>query len=85
MARRPATATRRRRSRSGSRKELKDFARVPLAPGEATTVALHLTPEKLGHYRPDGTFVVQPGEFRVMVGSSSRDEDLETVILEVNP
>jgi beta-glucosidase len=64
-------------------KELKDFARVALAPGESTNVTLHLTPEKLGHYEADGTFVVPSGAYRVMVGSSSRDEDLETVTLEV--
>ena len=66
-------------------KELKDFARVPLEPGEAATVTMHLTPEKLGHYRTDGSFVVQAGEFRVMVGRSSRDEDLETATLRVRP
>lgn len=64
-------------------KELKDFARVPLGPGEATMVTLHLTPQKLGHYRADGSFVVQPGEFRVMVGASSSDGELETVRLQV--
>jgi beta-glucosidase len=64
-------------------KELKDFARVPLAPGESRTVRLVLTPEKLGHYGVDHRFVVEPGPFRVMVGSSSRDEDLTTVPLVV--
>lgn len=66
-------------------KELKDFARVPLDPGETTTVTLHLTPDKLGQYQADGTFRVQPGEFRVMVGSSSRDQDLASVTLQVSP
>ncbi|MFW5947426.1 MAG: glycoside hydrolase family 3 C-terminal domain-containing protein, partial [Gemmatimonadota bacterium] len=66
-------------------KELKDFARVPLGPGESATVTLHLTPEKLGQHLADGAFVVRPGEFRVMVGSSSRDEDLATVRLRVVP
>jgi beta-glucosidase len=64
-------------------KELKDFAKVPLAPGQTKTVRLLLTPAKLGHYLADGRFVVQPGEFRVMVGSSSRDADLVTVRLVV--
>ena len=64
-------------------KELKDFVRVSLAPGETRTVRLQLTPAKLGHYLADGKFAVPPGEFRVMVGSSSRDADLQTVRLEV--
>jgi len=64
-------------------KELKDFARVSLAPGQTSTVRMHLTPAKLGHYLAGGRFVVPPGEFRVMVGSSSRDADLTTVRLQV--
>jgi beta-glucosidase len=64
-------------------KELKDFARVQLAPGETKPVRLRLTPAKLGHYGLDGKFVVPPGTFRVMVGSSSRDADLSTVVLAV--
>jgi hypothetical protein len=28
-------------------------------------------------------FVVEPGEFIIMTGSSSRDEDLQPVVLEV--
>jgi beta-glucosidase len=65
-------------------KELRDFARVNLEPGETALARFRLTPEKLGHYLADGTFVVQPGEFRVMVGTSSRDSDLQAVTLEVH-
>jgi beta-glucosidase len=64
-------------------KELKGFTRVSLQPGETKTVELLLTPDKLGHYGSDGRFVVEPGPFKVMVGSSSRDEDLTTVHLDV--
>jgi beta-glucosidase len=56
---------------------------VELAPGEARTVQLRLTPAKLGQYLADGRFVVQPGTFRVMVGSSSRDADLKSTALDV--
>jgi beta-glucosidase len=65
-------------------KELRDFVRVPLAPGETAVARLRLTPEKLGHSLADGTFVVQPGVFRVMVGTSSRDSDLQSGTLEVS-
>jgi len=64
-------------------KELKDFVRVSLVPGETQTVEMLLTPSKLGHYGSEGRFVLDPGTFKVMVGSSSRDEDLATVQLEV--
>jgi beta-glucosidase len=64
-------------------KELKDFRRVSLQPGESRTVEMMLTPAKLGHVGADMRFVVEPGPFRVMVGSSSRDADLTVVSLEV--
>ena len=64
-------------------KELKDFQRVPLAPGESRLVELLLTPAKLGHVGIDRRFIVDPGTFKVMVGSSSRDQDLAAVSLVV--
>lgn len=64
-------------------KELKDFSRVTLAPGETKTVQMMLTPAKLGHVGGDMKFLVEPGPFKVMVGSSSRDQDLTTVPLVV--
>ena len=64
-------------------KELKGFTRVALSPGETRTVELLLTPATLGHYNGEGRFVVDPGPFHVMVGSSSRDGDLATVSLEM--
>jgi beta-glucosidase len=60
-------------------KELKDFRRVALAPGETKTVDMLLTPAKLAHVGVDKRYVVDPGTFKVMVGSSSRDRDLSTV------
>lgn len=57
-------------------KELKDFARVSLAPGESKTVEFAVTPEKLSFLDINLRPVVEPGEFIVMVGSSSADEDL---------
>jgi beta-glucosidase len=64
-------------------KELKDFARVSLAPGATRLVTMHLTPAKLGHFGSDERFVVDPGSYRVMVGTSSRDQDLTAVTLQV--
>ena len=64
-------------------KELKVFRRVLLAPGQTKTVELTLTPARLGHVGGDMRFVVEPGTYRVMVGSSSRDQDLATIPLAV--
>jgi beta-glucosidase len=54
-------------------KELKDFRRVSLAPGETKTVTFQLTPEKLAFWNAQKKRVVEPGDFEVMVGSSSSD------------
>jgi beta-glucosidase len=64
-------------------KELKGFRRVSLKPGERTTVAFDVTPAHLAMYDIDMQHRVEPGEFRLMVGNSSRSEDLQTVTLRV--
>ena len=52
-------------------KELKGFQRVTLAPGEKRRLEFGLTPEHLGFYNRDMRFVVEPGEFKVFVGTNS--------------
>jgi beta-glucosidase len=64
-------------------KELKGFAKVSLQPGETKTVRLDITPESLAFYDIDMKYVVEPGDFEIMVGNSSRDCDLQKVILHV--
>ncbi len=59
-------------------KELKDFKRVPLAPGESKTVSFTITPEKLQFYDIDMNRTVEPGAFQVMVGTSSTDTLTQT-------
>ena len=54
-------------------KELKGFQRVTLQPGEKRRVEFVLDREHLGFWNREMRFVVEPGEFRVMVGSSSAD------------
>jgi beta-glucosidase len=66
-------------------KELKGFERVTLQPGEKTIVTLPITPESLAFYDVNMKFVVEPGEFEIMAGNSSRAADLQKVILEVLP
>ena len=64
-------------------KELRGFRRVSLAPGETAAVAFPLTPSHLAFTTIDMTWAVEPGDFEIMVGSSSRDEDLTRVTLRV--
>ncbi len=54
-------------------KELKGFQRVTLQAGEKRRVEFTLGPELLGFYIRELKFVVEPGEFRVMVGANSQD------------
>jgi beta-glucosidase len=54
-------------------KELKGFQRVSLQPGEKRRVEFVLTSEHLGFWNREMRYVVEPGEFQVMVGANSVD------------
>ena len=54
-------------------KELKDFSRITLKPGESKVVEFVITPEKLKFYNSQLKFDCEPGEFDVMIGPNSRD------------
>lgn len=54
-------------------KALRGFERIHLKPGEEKEVSFVLTPQDLGLWNRDNRFVVEPGGFTVMVGSSSED------------
>ena len=54
-------------------KVLRGFERVHLKPGETKTVAFTLTPADLALWDRSMHFVVEPGMFKVMVGSGSED------------
>lgn len=64
-------------------KELKGFERITLNPGETKTIEFILTPEHLSFTNIEKKFVVEPGDFEIMVGNSSRDKDLQKVLLTV--
>jgi beta-glucosidase len=64
-------------------KELKGFRKVVLEPGERETVELEITPESLAFHDISMRYVVEPGEFEIMIGTSSRDADLHKLILRV--
>jgi beta-glucosidase len=59
---------------------LKGFSRVHLAAGEKKRVTMTLTPEHLSLLNIDMKRVTEPGEFSIMIGSSSSDIRLTTVI-----
>jgi beta-glucosidase len=55
-------------------KELKGFKRVFLQPGETQTVSIPLGQGAFGYYDPSKhSWVAQKDEFKILVGSSSRD------------
>jgi beta-glucosidase len=60
-------------------KELKDFTRITLNPGETRTVKFTLTPEKLEAFGLDMKREVQPGDFEVMIGTNSQQVLLDTL------
>ncbi len=64
-------------------KELKAFQKITLAPGETRTVALDITSESLAFWDVNMKYVVEPGEFEIMAGNSSRDADLSKITLTV--
>ncbi len=51
--------------------ELKDFTRIHLAPGESEEVQFRLTPYQLSLLNDQMDRVVEPGEFRILVGGHS--------------
>jgi beta-glucosidase len=64
-------------------KALKGFARVHLAPGEKKTVRFELPWEAFQIVDAEARSVVEPGEFEIRVGPSSREHDLLKMALQV--
>ena len=54
-------------------KELKDFAKVKLLPGEHKTIRFVIDREKLSFYNRQLQWATEPGGFRLMIGSASDD------------
>ena len=64
-------------------KELKDFRRISLKNGESAKVEFDITPEMLQCWGADEKWVVEPGDFTILLGSSSADSDLTPLPLKV--
>jgi len=55
-------------------RELKAFAKIDLAPGESETVTFRLDARDLSYWSTSASdWVLEPGEFTIAVGASSRD------------
>jgi beta-glucosidase len=61
-------------------KELKGFKRVILKAGEEKEIRFTLTPEMMKTLNEELEWVIEPGEFRVMIGASSMDIRLREII-----
>lgn len=56
-------------------KELKGFRRITLDAGQSETVSFTITPELLSFYDRDMKWVLEPGDFTIMLGTSSEKTD----------
>ncbi len=65
-------------------KELKGFQKVNLKSGESKTVKFQLSTENLKFYNQKMKYVVESGEFEIMIGSSSADIKLKRLITVTN-
>ncbi len=64
-------------------KELKAFRRISLKNGESAKVEFDITPVMLQCWGADGKWAVEPGDFTILLGSSSADSDLLPLPLKV--
>jgi beta-glucosidase len=63
-------------------KELKGFKKVWLDPGQSQQVSFTITPELLSFYDKNMKWVIEPGDFTIMVGGSSdKTQDLKLTVL----
>ena len=61
-------------------KELKSFRKIDLAPGETKTVELSVKLRDCGYYNNKGNYLLEPGTFKIMVGTASDDIKYEEVV-----
>jgi beta-glucosidase len=68
------------------KKQLMAFERISLGPGDSRTVSFTVSPERLGFWdEKRKAWIVEPGAFEVMVGSSSADVRLKGEIKAATP
>jgi beta-glucosidase len=58
-------------------KELKDFVKLKLQPGESRRVTFVIDRDHLAFYNEELEWITQPGQFRLMIGPSSDNIQLQ--------
>jgi beta-glucosidase len=53
-------------------KQLKGFQRISLQPGEAQTARFEVPAQQLGFWGPGMRYIVEPGAFKLWIGSDSQ-------------
>jgi beta-glucosidase len=64
--------------------ELKAFKRVHLKAGESKTITFDITPDMLEMLNADMKKTIEAGDFRIMIGSSSRELSLKDTLTVLN-
>ena len=62
-------------------KNLVGFDRVELMPGESRALKIKIDEDAFTVVLPDERRVIEPGQFEVMAGHSSKDEDLIKIMV----
>ena len=63
-------------------KELKSFKKIWLDPGQSQTVSIEINPELLPFYDKDIKWILEPGDFTIIVGGSSdKTENIKLTVL----
>ena len=65
-------------------KELKDFKRVSLKPGELKEVIFELDESAFAYYDAEMNYIVEAGQFDILIGNSSREEDLKKIFFNID-
>ena len=60
--------------------ELKGFQRIHFSPGETKEISFKITPSMLSMLDEKLNTIVEPGDFRIMIGASSRDIKLKETL-----
>jgi beta-glucosidase len=59
---------------------MKGFQRISLKAGESKEISFDISKETLQMLNGDMKWVVEPGDFRIMMGASSRDIKLRDIL-----
>jgi beta-glucosidase len=54
-------------------KQLKSFKKAMIQPGESKTITFEISPEMLAFHRLDMSYGTEPGDFKIFIGTNSRD------------